>query len=166
MQDGLTGLANRRHFDATLDAEVRRARRTGGSLALLLGDVDCFKKYNDHFGHLAGDTCLQMIAQVMKEVFRRVDDLPARYGGEEFAVILPASSPDQAAFSAELFRKAVEGRAMAHPRSEAGPVVTISIGIAVAEVTPETTPGWFISRADEGLYISKANGRNRVTLAD
>ena len=166
MQDGLTGLANRRHFDATLDAEVRRARRTGGCLSLLRGDVDCFKKYNDRYGHVAGDACLQRVAKVMKDVFRRVDDLPARYGGEEFAVILPASSPDQAAFSAELFRKAVEARAMAHPRSEAGPVVTISIGIAVADVTPETTPGWFISRADEGLYISKANGRNRVTQAD
>ena len=166
MQDGLTGLANRRHFDTVLETEVRRARRTGGTLALLLGDVDCFKKFNDRYGHVAGDACLQAVAQVMKDVFRRVDDLPARYGGEEFAVIIPGASQDQAAFSAEMLRKAVEARGVPHADSEAADVVTISIGMAVATVTAETTPDWFISRADEGLYISKANGRNRVSWAD
>ena len=166
MQDGLTALANRRHFDVTLDAEVRRARRTGGCLSLHLGVVDCFKKYNDRYGHVAGDACLQMIAQVMRDVFRRSDDLPARYGGEEFAVILPSSSPEQAAFAAEMFRKAVEAQGAPHLDNEASDVVTISIGYSSALVTQETTPDWFINRADEGLYISKANGRNRVTAAE
>lgn len=166
MQDGLTGLANRRMFDQALESEVRRARRLGTWLALILADVDCFKKYNDHYGHLAGDGCLQVMGQVMREVFRRGDDLPARYGGEEFAVIVPCALPEQATFSAEMFRKAVEARAIPHEHSEAAPVVTVSIGLAVAQVTPEMTPDWFISRADEGLYISKANGRNRVSMAD
>ena len=166
MQDGLTGLANRRHFDVTLEAEVRRARRTGGTLTLLLGDVDYFKKFNDRYGHLAGDGCLQAVAQVMRDVFRRVDDLPARYGGEEFAVIIPGTTPEQAAFSAEMFRQAMEKRAIPHADGVEGGVVTISIGLAIAQVTAETTPAWFIARADEGLYISKANGRNRVSYAD
>jgi two-component system chemotaxis family response regulator WspR len=145
---------------------VRRARRTGGSLALLLGDVDCFKRYNDHYGHVAGDACLQAVAQVMRDVFRRADDLPARYGGEEFAVILPGANEEQAAFSAEMFRKAVEGLGIPHADSPVAEVVTISVGLAVAPVGPETSPAWFISRADEGLYISKANGKNRVSKAD
>jgi diguanylate cyclase (GGDEF)-like protein/PAS domain S-box-containing protein len=166
MQDGLTGLANRRHFDVTLDMEVRRARRTGGTLALLLGDVDCFKRYNDRYGHVAGDACLQTVAQVMRDVFRRVDDLPARYGGEEFAVIIPGATEEQALFSAEMFRKAIEARGVPHEDSEAADVVTLSIGLAVSTVGPETSPDWFINRADEGLYISKANGRNRVSTAD
>jgi diguanylate cyclase (GGDEF)-like protein len=166
MQDGLTGLANRRHFDATLENEVRRARRAGTHLALLLGDVDFFKRFNDHYGHQAGDACLQSVAQVMRDVFRRAEDLPARYGGEEFAVIIAGASPEQAAFSAEMWRKAVEDRGMPHADSQAAKVVTLSIGMVVAPVSTETTPGWFIARADEALYISKANGRNRVSTAD
>ncbi len=166
MQDGLTGLFNRRQFDVTLENEVRRARRTGGYLTLLLGDVDYFKRYNDRYGHMAGDACLQAVAQVMKDVFRRADDLPARYGGEEFAVIIPGATPEQAAFSAEMFRKAMEARAIPHEASDVSEVVTISIGLATSQVTPETSPAWYIARADEGLYISKANGRNRVSMAD
>ena len=166
MQDGLTGLANRRHFDTVLDNEVRRARRTGGWVALLLGDVDFFKKYNDHYGHVAGDECLKAVAKVMRDVFRRAEDLPARYGGEEFAVIISGSTPEQAAFSAQMFRKAVESLRIPHAASSVAEVVTISVGYAVVQVNAESSPAWFISRADEGLYISKANGRNRVSLAD
>ncbi|BDU74266.1 sensor domain-containing diguanylate cyclase [Mesoterricola silvestris] len=166
LQDGLTGLANRRRFDAVLEQEVRRAKRSGGWVALLLGDVDFFKKYNDHYGHLAGDECLKSVAKVMREVFRRADDLPARYGGEEFAVIISGSTPEQAAFSAEMLRKAVESLAIPHAASSVAEVVTLSVGYVVAQVAPEMTPAWFISRADEGLYISKANGRNRVSPAD
>lgn len=166
MQDGLTGLANRRHFDATLENEVRRARRNGGCVALLMGDVDFFKRFNDRYGHQAGDACLQEVAQVMRDVFRRAEDLPARYGGEEFAVIVAGASPDQAAFSAEMLRKAVEARAIPHADSQVSEVVTLSIGMVCAQVNAETTPGWFIARADEALYISKANGRNRVSSAD
>jgi diguanylate cyclase (GGDEF)-like protein len=146
--------------------EVRRARRTGGTLALRLGDGACFKRFNDRYGHVAGDACLQTVAQVMRDVFRRVDDLPARYGGEEFAVIIPGATEEQALFSAEMFRKAIEARAVPHEDSEAADVVTLSLGLSVATVGPDTSPDWFITRADEGLYISKANGRNRVSMAD
>ncbi len=166
LQDGLTGLANRRRFDTTLDNEVRRARRTGGWVALLLGDVDFFKKYNDRYGHLAGDECLKAVARVMRDVFRRAEDLPARYGGEEFAVVIAGSTPEQAAFSAQRFRKAVESLGIPHADSSVSEVVTISVGYVVARATEASSPAWFISRADEALYISKANGRNRVTQAD
>jgi diguanylate cyclase (GGDEF)-like protein len=164
MEDGLTRLANRRHFDAVLDQEIRRAQRAGGSLALLLGDVDFFKRYNDHYGHLAGDGCLQAVGEVMRELFRRAEELPARYGGEEFAVILPGLGPEQALQCAEALRQAVEGCGIEHAKSDAGPVVTLSLGVISARVTPATTPEWFISQADEGLYRSKAGGRNRVTV--
>lgn len=163
MEDGLTRLANRRHFDTVLDREVRRAQRTGGSLALLLGDVDFFKRYNDHYGHVAGDGCLQAVGEVMREVFRRGEELPARYGGEEFAVILPGCTLLQAQAAAEAFRLAIEARGIAHAHSDAAPVVTLSLGYVSAEVTEATTPDWFIQRADEGLYQSKSQGRNRVS---
>jgi len=163
MEDGLTGLANRRHFDATLATEVRRALRKGGRLALLMGDVDFFKRFNDRHGHMVGDGCLQAVAGAMRDVFRRVEDLPARYGGEEFAVILPGADPEQALVSAEALRAAVEAMNIAHGNSEAGPWVTLSLGVVSAPVTPATTPDWFIAQADGALYRSKAGGRNRVT---
>ena len=165
MEDGLTRLANRRHFDTVLDTEIRRAQRSGGTLSLLLGDVDFFKRFNDTYGHLAGDGCLQAVGEVMRQLFRRAEELPARYGGEEFAVILPGSSLEQAMLSAEALRKAVEDRAIEHSHSDAAPVVTISLGLVSTIVTAQTTPAWFISQADEGLYRSKAAGRNRVSVA-
>ena len=166
MEDGLTRLANRRHFDTVLEKEVRRAQRSGGYLALIMADVDHFKKFNDRNGHLAGDSCLQAIGEVMREVFRRVEELPARYGGEEFAVILPGADPAQARRAAETLLRAVEARQVPHGNSPVGPYVTLSIGFVSAKVTAGTTPDWFITWADEGLYRSKAGGRNRVTSAD
>jgi len=166
MEDGLTRLANRRHFDAVLDKEIRRAMRNGGRLALIMGDVDYFKRFNDRHGHVAGDVCLQAIGAVMKEVFRRVEELPARYGGEEFAVILPGADADQARAAAEKLLRAVEARRIPHGNSDAGPYVTLSLGFVSAQVTSETTPDWFITWADEGLYRSKAGGRNQVTSAN
>jgi diguanylate cyclase (GGDEF)-like protein len=164
MEDGLTGLANRRHFDATLATEVRRALRKGGCLALLMGDVDFFKRFNDRHGHMVGDGCLQAVAEAMRDVFRRVEDLPARYGGEEFAVVLPGAGLDQAQASAEALRQAVEAMNIAHGHSDASPWVTLSLGVVSAPVTLATTPDWFIAQADGALYRSKAGGRNRVTL--
>jgi diguanylate cyclase (GGDEF)-like protein/PAS domain S-box-containing protein len=165
LEDGLTGLANRRHFDTVLATEVRRAQRAGEPLALLLGDVDFFKRFNDCHGHLAGDACLQAMGEVMREVFQRAQDLPARYGGEEFAVILPGCNAAQARAAAEKFRQAVEARGIPHGDSAVASVVTLSVGFVSALVTPATTPAWFIKRADEGLYLSKAEGRNRVSEA-
>jgi diguanylate cyclase (GGDEF)-like protein/PAS domain S-box-containing protein len=166
LEDGLTRLANRRHFDQVLDTEIRRALRKGDWLSLVLGDLDFFKRYNDQYGHVAGDGCLQAVGEVMKDVFRRVEELPARYGGEEFAVVLPGADPETARQAAEKFRAAVEARRIPHSASEAGPFVTVSLGYVSARVSASTTPDWFITLADEGLYRSKAEGRNRVTAAD
>jgi diguanylate cyclase (GGDEF)-like protein/PAS domain S-box-containing protein len=166
MEDGLTRLSNRRHFDAVLEKEIRRALRKGDQLALIMGDVDFFKRFNDLYGHVAGDGCLQAIGEVMKDVFRRVEELPARYGGEEFAVILPGADADGARQAAEMLLKAVEARRIPHANSDAGPHVTLSLGYVSAKVTAGTTPDWFITWADEGLYRSKASGRNRATSAN
>jgi len=166
MEDGLTRLANRRHFDAVLEKEVRRALRNGEQLSLIMADVDFFKKFNDRNGHVAGDSCLQAIGEVMREVFRRAEELPARYGGEEFAVILPGADAAHAQRAAEALLRAVEARRLPHGDSEVSPYVTLSLGFVSAQVTPGTTPDWFITWADEGLYRSKAGGRNRVTSAN
>ena len=166
VEDGLTGLANRRRFNDVMEEEIRRARRSRTPLSLILCDVDFFKKYNDAYGHQGGDECLRMVGAVMKEVFKRAGDLPARYGGEEFAAVLPGVNPEQAASMAEKLRVAINDRAMPHKASDIAPHVTLSIGVSTAlELDEEMTPDWFVSQADEALYKSKATGRNRVTLA-
>jgi len=116
----------------------------------LVGDVDFFKRFNDLNGHVAGDGCLQVIGEVMRDVFRRVDELPARYGGEEFAVVLPGADPDTARQAAEKLRQAVAARRIPHGASAVAPYVTLSLGFVSARVTSGTTPDWFISWADEG----------------
>jgi diguanylate cyclase (GGDEF)-like protein/PAS domain S-box-containing protein len=166
MEDGLTRLSNRRHFDAVLEREVRRAMRKGDDLALIMGDVDFFKRFNDLNGHVAGDGCLQAIGEVMKSVFRRAEELPARYGGEEFAVILPGCNAAQAQGAAEKLLATLAARRIPHGNSDVGPYVTLSLGFVSAKVTAGTTPDWFITWADEGLYRSKSSGRNRVTSAN
>ena len=162
-QDSLTGLANRRQFAAKLDLEIRRARRHKVEISLLIADVDFFKRYNDTFGHQRGDECLQQVAQVLKATFRRPGELPARYGGEEFAVILPNCGPNLGAALAERLRSAMEEAGVVHPTSEVAPCITLSIGIASALVQADITPEVLIQAADNALYRSKAEGRNRVT---
>ena len=164
--DGLTGVFNRRCFDERLAAEWSRAARAGSALSVVMADVDFFKRFNDLYGHVAGDGCLQAIGAVLKDVFRRVEELPARYGGEEFAVILPGAGPETAQQAAEKLLRAVEALRIPHATSDAGPHVTLSLGYVSARVTAGTTPDWFITWADEGLYRSKAAGRNRVTCAN
>jgi len=163
MEDSLTRLPNRRQFDETLAAEVRRAQRTGDPLALLLCDVDFFKRFNDSHGHAEGDACLRKVGATLRDLFRRAVDLPARYGGEEFAVILPGCGEAQALAAAEKVRRAIEAHGIPHGDSDVGGVVTVSIGLISAAVRAETTPDWFIAQADARLYQSKAGGRNRVT---
>ena len=163
MEDGLTRLANRRHFDTVLEAELRRCQRTGQPLGLIICDVDFFKRFNDAYGHAEGDTCLRKVGEVLRGIFRRAEDLPARYGGEEFAVILSGCDEKKARAAAEKIRKHMEACAIPHSTSDVGPVVTISVGYVSATVLPETTPEWFILQADSGLYRAKAAGRNRVS---
>ena len=162
-EDSLTGLANRRQFTAALDHEIRRARRNNGEITLLIADVDFFKRYNDSFGHQRGDECLQRVGQVLKTTFRRPGELPARYGGEEFAVILPNCEPDLGKTMAERLRSAMEEAGVVHPSSAVAPYITLSIGVASARVTADITPDLLIQAADNALYRSKAEGRNRVT---
>jgi diguanylate cyclase (GGDEF)-like protein/PAS domain S-box-containing protein len=162
-EDSLTGLANRRQFTATLDHEIRRARRNNGEISLLMADVDFFKRYNDTLGHQRGDECLQRVAQVLKDAFRRPGELPARYGGEEFAVILPNCGPDLGMALAERLRSAMEAAGIVHHSSDVAPCITLSIGVSSGRVQADITPDVLILAADNALYRSKAEGRNRVT---
>jgi diguanylate cyclase (GGDEF)-like protein/PAS domain S-box-containing protein len=164
--DGLTGLANRRHFDAVLDQEIARARRAGLPLALILLDVDRFKAFNDHYGHPAGDRCLRLIADTVAAMLQRPSDLAARYGGEEMAVILPETCADGARRVAERIGQAVRAAAIPHAAGIGG-IVSVSIGIAaVAAGGPAAGDGAaLISAADRALYAAKAAGRARIEVA-
>jgi diguanylate cyclase (GGDEF)-like protein len=161
-RDGLTGLANRRCFDDTLQAEWQRALRQRQPLSLLMVDVDNFKQYNDAYGHLGGDECLQRIAGAVSSEMR-ANDLVARYGGEEFAVILPNQSLKGAAIVAERIRCRVEQLHLPNLGSKQH-VVTVSIGAATALAAPETDPSQLVATADSALYRAKHMGRNRISL--
>jgi len=163
--DGLTGIANRRRFDDTLQGEWQRGQRDKEPLSLLFCDIDHFKKYNDHFGHLAGDLCLKKVAAVLTEHLKRPADLAARYGGEEFALILPETDTAGAMQIAEACRCHLENLQIEHPDSSKG-IVTISIGVATVVPSPASTMEQLINRADQALYTVKRSGRNRVLNAD
>jgi diguanylate cyclase (GGDEF)-like protein/PAS domain S-box-containing protein len=160
--DGLTGLANRRCFDDTLHAEWQRAMRQQQPLSLLMVDVDNFKQYNDAYGHVGGDACLQRIATAVASEMR-ANDLVARYGGEEFAVILPNQSLKGAAIVAERIRCRVEALHLPNLGAETQ-FVTVSIGAATAIATAEHDPSALIATADAALYRAKHMGRNRISL--
>jgi two-component system, sensor histidine kinase LadS len=162
--DGLTGIANRRHFDATLAEEWTRAARQGHSLALGLLDVDWFKKYNDHYGHQAGDDCLRKIADTLAATIARAGDLVARYGGEEFVFIAPATSAEDALAMARKVCEALQALALPHALSDYA-CVTASVGVASIVPDETTSPQTLIQAADEALYAAKAAGRNRAVLA-
>jgi len=165
-RDPLTGVANRREFDETLEAEWRRARRSRSPVGLVLVDVDCFKRYNDACGHQAGDGCLQAVARTLATVAHRAGDLVARYGGEEFAAIFPGLDREQVAAIAESMRRAVEHLAVPHPASPVGSVVTVSVGASSLRPQKGDTPATLIYDADVALYRAKAEGRNRIALAE
>ena len=159
--DSLTGLFNRRHFDAQLAARVGREtdRRDSDRIALLLADLDYFKSYNDRYGHQAGDECLKAVALCIFQAVREAG-VVARYGGEEFTVVLDNSGSDGAATIAERVRRAVEALRIRHDGSPLG-IVTLSIGIAHAS-TVDADARALVSRADAALYEAKRAGRNQV----
>jgi diguanylate cyclase (GGDEF)-like protein len=164
MVDALTGVGNRRHFDEQLTTEMRRARRQASNIALLLIDVDHFKRFNDTFGHQEGDTCLRMIAETVGRFIRRPGDLLARYGGEEFAVLLPDTDLSGALALAENIRAAVQEAARSICPAEQA--VTVSIGAAAEVPTGDEVTGCaLIAAADRALYAAKAAGRNTVRSA-
>ena len=160
--DGLTGVPNRRIFDERLDAEWRACRRSGAPLSLLMVDVDHFKLYNDHYGHLDGDQCLKAIASALASCVERGRDMLARFGGEEFVCLLPDTDLEGAKHIAEKLRQAVEGLAIPHVESKTAATVTVSLGVATTAQCDALEPPDLLKVADEQLYLAKQSGRNRV----
>ncbi len=164
-EDTLTQLANRRQFDTCLDQEWRRLLRQQRPLALLLCDIDFFKRYNDSYGHQQGDYCLHAVAQAIKETACRPADLVVRFGGEEFAVILVDTDPEGALAVAESIRKAVRLLEIPHQDSLVDPYVTLSVGAASLVPQTELSSEFLVKLADQPLYRAKQRGRNRVEAA-
>jgi diguanylate cyclase (GGDEF)-like protein len=162
MQDGLTGLANRRTFDEAIEREFRGAAWSRVPISIIMIDLDHFKDYNDLYGHPAGDECLRAVAQMIQGCVRRADDLVARYGGEEIAVVLPGLDSQRAIALAECMRVAIQRLALPHGRSIHG-FVTFSAGVATY-VPGRSVGGWqaLVEQADAALYAAKASGRNTL----
>ncbi|HAU56831.1 MAG TPA: diguanylate cyclase response regulator [Comamonadaceae bacterium] len=159
--DALTGLVNRRGFDRILHSEIVAARRDGTPLTLMLCDLDHFKRYNDAAGHVQGDSCLKDIGRVLHEVCVRPRDVASRYGGEEFALILPNTPRSGAMTFARALGQLLRARAIAHPDSPLGGVLTLSGGITTCVPDENTSAESMIMRADQALYAAKAQGRDR-----
>ncbi len=164
LTDGLTGIANRWHFDDTLKREFFRLKRSRAPLSLIMLDIDHFKRFNDHYGHLAGDDCLRRIATALRTAVGRAPDFVARYGGEEFVVILPDTSTNGAITVAERLRRAVEALAIPHEDSGTTTHVTISLGLTIVHPNKIESPEKIVEMADEALYRAKGNGRNRIEV--
>jgi diguanylate cyclase (GGDEF)-like protein len=178
--DAMTGIANRRAFDKALDQEWRRTVRHGTPLSLLMIDVDCFKRYNDTYGHIAGDQCLKAVASVLGRHARRAGEVAARYGGEEFAVLLPHTAESEAYALGQRICQVVHDLKIHHANSTAAPYVTVSIGVASAANVNASANGEdsrsndaaaaarggplvLVQAADQALYASKTGGRNRAS---
>ncbi len=160
--DGLTELPNRRQFDTVFAAEWARSSRTGRPLSVAIVDVDFFKRYNDHYGHAAGDHALQLVAKSLRKRIQRPADLVARYGGEEFVVVMPDTPLEGAMEVAERLRIGIQGLAIAHKRSSAAICVTVSIGVAATGPEAINSGEVLMELADGRLYRAKKAGRNRV----
>ncbi|NMM77106.1 diguanylate cyclase domain-containing protein [Acidovorax sp. SRB_24] len=159
--DALTGLVNRRGFDRILHSEILAARRDGTPLTLMLCDLDHFKLYNDASGHVQGDICLREVGRLLREVCVRPRDVASRYGGEEFALILPNTPRSGAMTFARALGQLLRVRAIAHPDSPLGAVLTLSGGITTCLPDDNTSAESMIMRADQALYAAKAQGRDR-----
>jgi diguanylate cyclase (GGDEF)-like protein/PAS domain S-box-containing protein len=166
-KDGLTGLANRRHFDEVLNNEWKRAKRESHPLSLVLIDIDSFKFYNDTYGHQEGDVCLKNISRVIKPYAKRPGDLAARYGGEELAIIHPCVNPQNAFRIAEKIRMGVQALKITHKESKVDGCKTISISAGVATLVPDanSSQSTLVNLADKALYSAKNQGRNQVVLS-
>jgi len=164
--DSLTQIANRRRFDGVLRQEWRRAARDLSPLSLVFCDIDYFKRFNDTYGHQAGDECLVRVAQTMDETLNRAADLAARYGGEEFVALLVDTEPEGARTLAERIRTRIEGLRVEHRSSDVGAFLTVSLGVATVVPRPGLRPEDLVDLADRALYAAKQGGRNRVASAD
>ncbi|WP_373991960.1 diguanylate cyclase domain-containing protein [Duganella sp. BuS-21] len=166
LTDGLTGVANRRNFNDTVDAEWRRCARAGLPLSVIMIDIDHFKLYNDHYGHQAGDACLQQISAAMKRCATRPQDLLARYGGEEFILLLPQEGAEGTEVVARRIMEEVLKLAVPHANSPTAPRVTLSMGLATTLPPSDSTdPSTLIRTADANLYRAKQTGRNRYCIS-
>ncbi|WPH17639.1 diguanylate cyclase [Variovorax paradoxus] len=164
-EDGLTGLANRRYFDARLVLNFQQALASQTQLAIVMVDVDEFKKYNDLYGHLEGDDCLQRVAQALRSAVWRSGDLVARYGGEEMVLLLPATDAEGAFEVAQRARLAVADLQIPHAASALG-TVSVSLGVASGIPQPDSTPFELLNAADDALYLAKQASRNTVIVHD
>ncbi|MBK1719105.1 diguanylate cyclase [Thiocystis violacea] len=162
--DTLTGIANRRHFDEALESEWKRGARMHTPLAMIIADVDYFKRYNDHLGHVAGDSCLTRVAQTMATAARRPGDLVARIGGEEFAFLLPNTSLRDAALIAERVREDLLEERIPHPASPVADRITLSLGVASLIPDDGATKSDLVKAADAALYRAKQAGRDRFAM--
>ena len=163
-KDGLTGIANRRRFDALIDTEWSAARRTQRPLSLVMIDIDFFKQYNDRYGHVQGDDCLKRVAQSLAIGASRPRDFVARYGGEEFVIVLPETDESGASHIAAQCRKAVFEQMIPHETSAVAPTVTVSIGVGTIVPTDSDQPVNFIEEVDRCLYRAKQGGRNALVV--
>jgi len=165
--DGLTGLANRRHFDERLPEEWARAQRHGTALSLLMVDVDNFGKFNNQHGHQAGDACLQSVARMLGEEIQRPADLAARYGGEEFVLLLPGTDEAGCEVVGERIRQRLQDMSLPHPLNPPFRCVTISLGGATGWPSAERSDDHLslVTAADRALYAAKNSGRNRLVMS-
>lgn len=160
--DSLTGLNNRGNFDTLLKMELGSLADTAREMSLLMLDIDYFKNYNDEYGHVKGDSCIQAVSEELQKHCRRDGDVVARYGGEEFVMILPATSNEHAVNLAELIRLGIQDLSIPHTKSLAAKCVTVSVGVSTITFHEKTQPEGFIKLADIALYKAKNNGRNCV----
>jgi len=165
LTDSLTGLGNRRRLDAVFESELRRARRQGYSVALVMLDLDYFKAYNDHYGHPAGDHCLRRFAEVLRQALKRPADLAVRYGGEEFTLLLPDTDGRGAEALVQELQQLLHRQMLEHAASPLGRV-SFSAGIAVGDLAREgVTAEALVAAADRALYQAKQQGRDRYSVA-
>ncbi len=164
LRDPLTKVFNRRYFDEKLEKEWKRLQRIPSPLSVIMCDVDCFKSYNDTYGHQTGDECLRMVAESISNTLKRPADCVARYGGEEFIVILPYTPPQGAFKVAEAIRDRVKKLNIPHTASSVSSVVTISLGVAGSIPSRDDNPLSLLEAADQALYLAKAQGRDRVQI--
>ena len=162
--DGLTGIANRRHLDMTLTKELARAQRYAQPLTFIIADIDFFKKYNDHYGHIQGDECLKAVASVLNNSLRRQSELVARYGGEEFCMLLPHTDTEGAKLIADKLINAVRSLELHHAGLGKHAIVTMSFGIVSLIPDRKLTAKDLMLQADEKLYQAKENGRDQWVI--
>ena len=165
-QDGLTGIANRRMFDTVLEREWNNAQRTGLPLSVIVLDIDYFKQYNDHYGHIKGDECLREVARTLSKAANRPRDFIARIGGEEFVWLLPDTDAESAGLVAHKCLHLIRQQRITHAFSAVSPLLSVSLGVGVTHASLHNTALEFVEQVDKLLYQAKHNGRARAQISD